>query len=481
MKRLGFAALLLPALVLSGCVNRDAQAQAVKNKEMNEDPKIPVTLQTVMGQTVNDEIEVTGQMSADDDTAVSATSAGRLVSVTVRDGDTVSTGQVIAMIESADARTRVSQAMAQVDAARAQLQQTINDSKAGPARTSASVRAAEARVKQAENNVKKLKSGARDQDRNQAKLQVQKAQADLNLAKSNVERARRLFKEGAIAGADLEVAENRYELAMTGYRSALESQNLIENSVRPEDLAIAQQELAAAQEQLRAERATKTLDNNFQQRVDAARASLRSAQEQVNIVQKALADTVVRSPFSGRVSGKPLQAGTVVAPGLTIARIVSTNGLYFEPEVTESQISSIAPGTQVEVTVKALGGAILTGYVTSINPVASKVARLYTLRVAVNETLGRLKPGMFATGKLVVGKQEGVFLVPEPAVIVDGDDATVFIAVNGKAKKVAVKVKGRRGTNLMLTGLRSGDQVIVGGSSKVFNDSLIVEEEQEKK
>lgn len=481
MKRLGFAALLLPALILAGCVNRDAQAQADKNKQMNEDPKIPVTLQTVMGQTVNDEIEVTGQISADDDTVVSATSAGKLVSVTVRDGDMVAAGQMIAMIESTDARTRVSQAMAQVDAARAQLQTAINDSKAGPARTSAAVRAAEARVKQVENNVQKLKNGARDQDRAQAKLQVQRAQTDLSLAKTSVDRARKLFTEGAIARADLEVAENRYELAMTAYRSALESQSLIENSVRPEDLAIAQQELAAAKEQLRVEKANKSLDSNFTQRIEAARANLRSAQEQVNIAQKALSDTVVRSPFSGRVSGKPLQSGTVVAPGVTIARIVSTSGLYFEPEVTESQVSEIEPGTAVEVTVKAIGGAVLTGTVVSINPVASKVARLYTLRVAVNETLGRLKPGMFATGNLVVGKQEGIFLVPEPAVIVDGENSSVFIAVDGKAKRAQVKVKGRRGTNLMLTGLRSGDKVIVGGSNKVFNDSLIAEEEQEKK
>lgn len=455
----------LAAMALSGCVDRGAQAQASQTKQIVTDARLKVSLATAIPKTIPDELVITGQMAAGDDVAVGSASMGRLISVYVKDGDAIAAGQTIAVVDQKAAQSALSQARSQVDAARAQLSQARKDAAAAPIRSSSAIRAAEARVRQAEETVSKLKKGARDQERAQAQASVDRADSDLKTAKAAMERARNLFREGAIAKSDLEQAENRYENALAGYRSALEAKSLVNDAIRPEDIRIAEQELAAAREQLRVERTNKTLDSTFEDRVDQARANLRSAEESVRLAQKAVADTYVKAPVSGRISGRPLEAGAVVAPGVAVARIIGGDGLYYEPELTEGQAAKVRPGMNVDVTVDALQGLKLTGTVASISPQATGVARLFRARVIVREAAGQLKAGMFARGRILLGEVDNVFVFPDAAVTRDGDDTSVWLAVGGKAVRKKVQLVGSERGMSKVKGLRAGDEVIVRGLS----------------
>lgn len=462
---------------MTGCVNREAQKQAERTEEKLSDTRIPVTTEAVQLSTFPETVEITGQIATGEDTQIGATSAGRLISVFVKEGDSVSAGQTIASIEQQDAMTRLQQARAQADSARSQLQQAINESKAAPTRTDAGIRAAEIAVRTAEENLKKLRAGSREAEKKQAQAAVTKAESDMKVAKQNVERQRRLFAEGAIARADLERAENQYEVAIAAYESAVQQLALINDPYRDEDIRIAEQQVASAREQLRIQRANQITDVNFTERISAARANLRSAEEGVRLAQKALSDTVVRAPFSGRVVGKPLQPGTVVAPGSVIARLVSSAGLYFEADVPEITLPRVQLGSPVSVTIDALGGAVLSGSVAAINPVASEVARLYKIRIVFNENLPALKPGMFGKGELRLGSFENIARVPSDAVARDGEETWVYVVENSKAKRVKVKVLANTEGSSIVQGLEGGMNMVVKGQALLFEGVEVKEDD----
>lgn len=464
-------------LAAAGCVDREAQKQAKKTEQLTNDPTIPVVTGVVTPRTLTEVLEITGSITVPEDTSVGATNGGKLVAVYVKDGDPVRAGQPIAQLETQDVNARIAQARAGVDAARSQLQQARNQARVGPTRTAASVRAADANVQSAKAMLDKARAGARPEERRQAEAAVNRARSDMETAKSNLERQRRLFAEGAVAKAQLEQAENVYANALSGYETALEAQRIVENAVRSEDLAAAEQAYAAAQEQARIARSEQALDVQFTEAVRSAEANLRSAEETLTIARKALTDATVRAPFGGRISGQPLQAGTVVAPGTPIARIVDASGAYFEAQVSERDVNRIELGAPVTITVDALEGRSVQGSVVAVNPVASSVARQFSVRVQLDGNLPGLKAGMFGRGRLELGRQEGTPTVPASAVLRDGEKAYVYTTATREGKIIAKRQGVQTGLTsdgfIAVEGLPVGAELIIQGQTRVADGTEV--------
>lgn len=465
-------ALIISLALVVGCADRAAQKSAKKTAELVNDRTIPVRVTASTKRTIDDELTVTGAFTTSEQSNVSANVGGRIVAVYVRDGDQVKAGQAIAQQETTDLYSRLSQARSQAQAARSQLQQAQSDAAVGPTKSTSNLRASEARLAQAQARYTKAKNGSRSEERVQAEWSVRRAKSDLETAKIARDRAQKLYAEGAVARVDVENAENRYSNALAAYEAALQNQSMVISATRPEDLMAAKQDVEAAEQAVRIAKADKSLDVVLAQRVEAARANLRSALDAVTIASKALADTTVRSPFSGRVSGKSLQPGTYAAPGTPIVTIVGTGGSYFEANVPENKVAQVLPGAEVDVTVDALNNLRLTGTVMGVNPMASGQGRVYTVRIAVQESV-QVKPGMFARGVVRLGKRAGVVTVPIEAIVRDGESAYVFIVEGNSAKKVDVKLGLRSGPYQEVSGLEQGKKVVTEGQNSLVNGTTV--------
>ncbi|MBS1712237.1 MAG: efflux RND transporter periplasmic adaptor subunit [Armatimonadetes bacterium] len=477
---IGFA--FLAFLAIGGCVDRQGQQQAKKVEEIVTDPSVPVEVLTVAETTVPRTLELTGQVVTDDDVQISVKAPGRLAAVYVREGSTVSAGQVVAVQEGREAQARLSQALANQSAASASLRQAQRDAQVAPERSSAAVRASEARVRSAQAALDKAIAGARSEEKAQAKSNVDRAKSDLELARKTLERSKRLEKEGAISTAQLEADQNRFDNAQAAYTNAVEQYNLILEATRPEDITQAKEALRQAQEQLRLDKANQKLDPASQDRVDAARAQLDAARDSVRLAQIAIEDLTIRAPMSGKVSGKPLLAGTLVSPGVPIARLIGTNGIFFEAEVPERDIAQIQPGMPVAAAIDALGDIALSGKVVSVSPLASNLGRLFTVRVSIEESAGRVKPGMFVRGSLQLGMIKDVAVLPSTVLVRDGESTSVYLVKDevkdGKSALVAHKtqielVKIDKGS-AVVTGLNTGDRVVSVGLGTIFNGAKVV-------
>lgn len=468
-----FVPALLATVLLFGCVDREAQEQARRTEEFLSDPVIPVVAEQVFATSVPDEVEISGAMVTLETVAVSPVVPGLLTSVNVREGQSVRAGQIIAVQDSRDLQIQLRQAQTNLEAARSQLAQAQREASASPDRTRASIRSAEARLEQARQQLARAETGARSEEIRQAEIALSRAESDLRLATSARDRAQRLYDEGAIALAQLEQAQNAYEGAVTAVQNAQAALEIALAVSRVEDIEIARQEVRAAEEALRLARVNEVGDAIARDQVEVARSNLRAAQLQVELARKAVEDTRIKAPVSGRVTGTPARSGSYGNPGVPIAQIVGEGTLYFEAEVPEAQILAIEMGAEVDVKLTALSDFSLRGRVVSIDPLATSVGRLFTVRVGFDAVPERVRPGMFARGSLVVDALQEAYLVPSSAVYRDDGVGYVFVVDNGSARRADVRILRTVGSSTVVDGLSDGDLVIVDGGINVVDGTPV--------
>jgi hypothetical protein len=80
---------------------------------------------------------------------------------------------------------------------------------------------------------------------------------------------------------------------------------------------------------------------------------------------------------------------------------------------------------------------------------------------------------MFARGVAVLGRRDGVFLLPSEAIQKDGQQAYLFVADGDKAKRVDVTTGVIRNGTTEILGLAEGDKVIVKGQETIAEGSTI--------
>lgn len=463
---MGLAALALVVTQI-GCRDQEAQEQAKKTEEIISNPVVAVTTITPERRDMTDIVAVTGKFATNRVVTIGASGPGRLTSVFVREGSAVRAGQVIAIQESQDANSRLQQAIAQASAARAQLQQALRSAATTPKVSSAALAAAEAQLAQAQAQLAKAKTGARSEERTQAEINLRRTKSDLDTARAARDRAERLFSQGAIARADFERAENAFQNALAAYELAQQQLEIVRDAVRPEDIRVAEEAVKAAQENVRIQRAQKELDLIPQDQANAARAALQAAEESVRIARKALSDTAIRAPYSGKVQGVPASVGSMLGAGAPVAQIVGDGGLVFQAEVPEMQLAQIPMGSKVVVRVDAIRGLELEGIVEAIEPQADQVGRIFRLRIGVKNPPNSVKPGMFGRGEVTATSVPDAISLPEAVVMNEGTQRYVYVIEGDKAVRMNVTLGVRQAGRVQVSGLPANAVVIDRGRNKV--------------
>jgi membrane fusion protein (multidrug efflux system) len=132
-------------------------------------------------------------------------------------------------------------------------------------------------------------------------------------------------------------------------------------------------------------------------------------------------------------------------------------------------------GLPVEVIADALPDETYAGAIEAINPRVDANGRSLELRARLANPGERLKPGMFARVRVIVGSRADALLVPEEAVVPLGEDFFVFRVVDNKAERVPVKLGIRRHAQVeLLEGVKTGDLIVVSGQLRLARDGMPV-------
>ena len=196
---------------------------------------------------------------------------------------------------------------------------------------------------------------------------------------------------------------------------------------------------------------------------------LRQAQSVERISKKNLADGRLLAPFAGVISEKHVEMGQNVMPGSPVAKLVAVDRVKVCVSVPENDISSISKGQSVIINVPALGGKTFQGKIVEKGISADRLSRSYTVKALVENPQAELMPGMICELSLNLTEAPSAIVLPNSVICMDSSNSTfVWINSNGKAQKRMIKTGAltRYGVTVV-SGLNTGDEVIVEGQQKV--------------
>ena len=347
-------------------------------------------------------VAVSGRIEGDD-SAVAAKTGGRIREITVREGDRVEAGAVIAVLDDEQTRAREQQAVAAVRQAEARtraaqhqiavLNEQLQQSSLGVDQARVD---AQGRVSEAEGRLAAAES------------QLAQAEASHAQARWDREAMARLFKQDLIAEQEAKRAQYNEEAQaavvaasrrqVEAARGALTAAraSLVNPAIRSAQAAairgqILQAEADVAGAQADAERA--------RQQLEEARANLR--------------DLKVVAPFAGTVTTRTAEPGEVVIAGTPIITLVDLSRVYLRAFVAEGQIGRVRLGQAARVYIDSAPATPIDAEVSRIDPEASftpentyfreeRVKQVVGVKLQLKGAVGFAKPGMPADGEILV-------------------------------------------------------------------------------
>jgi cobalt-zinc-cadmium efflux system membrane fusion protein len=267
----------------------------------------------------------------------------------------------------------------------------------------------------------------------EAKSEYFKTLADFELAASSFEREKRLFDRGAGAGKNLQAAEAERKVAEASLNAAEKKLHV----------------LGFTEAQVRAAADTHEIN----------------------------ATITLFAPLSGRIVDNNITLGTMVDQATEILTILDPGVLCVDADIYERDIAAVRKGQEVEVTVPAYSELVFKGAILYVGDVLKEETRTVTVRTEVVNERYQLKPGMFASLRILLDRQARALTVPQAAVLDDGDRKIVFVARDGDFIPRIVETGAKTDGSIEITsGLAAGERVVTRGNyqlkAKLYEELL---------
>jgi membrane fusion protein (multidrug efflux system) len=221
------------------------------------------------------------------------------------------------------------------------------------------------------------------------------------------------------------------------------------------------------------------LAQNFvsQRSVEESAANLEVAQAKLALAQATLARLKVMAPFDGIAGIRTVNQGDYLKDGADIVNIEDIDAVYVDFRLPERFQSKVRKGQSATIDLDALPGRKFTALIQAVDPLVDANGRSVGVRGCIDNRQLQLRPGMFARVAVVFGVRDNAKVVPEEAIVPQGQKAYVIKVVDGPEKdsklsqRVEVKVGIRRpGRVEIVEGLNEGDTVVIAGQQRIQKD-----------
>jgi multidrug efflux pump subunit AcrA (membrane-fusion protein) len=407
-------AVCLIILITAGVFLAACDGSKANSRKEETNPGQPVAVEVTTAAAIKRELprffEATGSLAGDQQTDVAPQTSGKVIAVSVDIGSPVKRGQVLVRLDDAELKLRVEQAAAQLQQARAS-------------------------VRQAEEKIGLRPGQAFDPNR---VAEVAAAKVSLELAEKNFRRAEKLIESGDVS------------------RSFYDEQRARRDQLKEQvDVALAQarQNYAA---------------------VEVARTNVANAEAQLGLARKNLSYAVIPAPFDGFISERTADPGEYVSPQQKVATIVRTNPLRIRIDIPEQAIPEVRVGQSVSIATSAWPERNFSGRIARIAPNVSATSRTLTVEAEIDNSGGALKPGQFATVRILQERFEPAVLVPARAVITEAGVNRLFVIKDGRAVQRLVQTGQSEGDLIEIKSGVAADELVATSNVERLSDGIAV-------
>ncbi len=206
-------------------------------------------------------------------------------------------------------------------------------------------------------------------------------------------------------------------------------------------------------------------DSEFQRQKNdraSAETTVTAAIARRDAAKKALDDSVIRAPFTGTVSERLVELGEYVRTDSQVVHLVAIETLHLLLNVPETAIGALKEGQAVTFSVPAFPGQDFTGIVRFMGASVRGAARDLIIEAEVKNADAKLKPGMFAEGRLSLGEAPSL-VVPAAALRAEGSAKKVLVVTaDQRVEERLVEVGETQGGTLEIRrGVQKGERVII--------------------
>lgn len=465
--------LILPMLVLSltfssimaGCSSsEDAAATTTQSADANLSA---VEVMTLKPDTIERNLTYAGKIDANKTVSVTPKISGRVSEILVNEGDYVTEGQTLFVIDDSDIQDQIASLESQLrvsDAGVSSAEEGLRQVDGGQAQS------ARLQLVTAVDNAKKSVDTAQEAVNN-ANISVETAKSSYDDVEKRYNDYTEMYNAGVISRSEYDSVELSYTQAKNAYDQAKIGLTTAQNQLDQAQITYNQ-----AVEALNIYDNQTTADNtaNAQNSVNSAVASRDSVNTSLQQARDTLADTVVTAPCSGVISSKNIEVTNMVSSGSSPMVITDTSVVTVDVNVSEGLINKIAVGDSVDVVVSSISTEPMTATIKTITGVADATGT-YPVEVEIENTDGTLKPGMFASVSFVESKNDNAFVVERNTVLENETEQYVYVLNDDNTvRKVVVETGIDNGEYIELTsGVSDGDKVVVSGQDYLSDGEAV--------
>ena len=362
-------------------------AAAIKSRQQPKGEE--VTVEKAEKRTIKETVSASGKIFPETEVKISSDVSGEIIALYVKEGDSVTAGQVLAKIKPDEYQSALEQGQASVGTARSQREIS-----------SSNVQGSSAQIEQ-------------------LKADRQRVGAQLDLTRSSHERNDKLYKDGVISTAEFETSQSNLKSAESAVAAS------------EANLRSAQSNLSSAQAGVR-----------------VSEYGINSANARLKELRTSLQKTIVTAPVSGIISKLNVEkgervVGTLQMAGTEMMRVANLRSMEVQVDVSENDILKVTLNDDADIEVDAYLGRKFRGKVTEIANSASNVGVggmslntdqvtnfVVKIRMDASSYADLLKdgrrypfrPGMSASVDVFTHTAEGTLSVPIIAVTARDDD-----------------------------------------------------------
>lgn len=210
---------------------------------------------------------------------------------------------------------------------------------------------------------------------------------------------------------------------------------------------------------------------------EMAQARLEAANQMKNEVNSQFAYSNITAPFSGVITSKNIEVGDMANPGVPLISMEVPGKFQVVSMVSESEISEIKKGTEVDVIVKSIN-KIIKGKVSEVSSSAKNTGGQFLVKIALYKTDSNILSGMFTTVQFPIAKNTEVstmVLIPKDAIVTRGQLTGIYTTSESNTAVLRWLRLGRTfGDKVeVLSGLSIHESFIVSTDGKLFNGAKI--------
>ena len=174
------------------------------------------------------------------------------------------------------------------------------------------------------------------------------------------------------------------------------------------------------------------------------------------------------APIDGTIVDRTAVTGAWAEPSAALFTIMDLGTLWVDAQVYEKDLAAVQPGQEVSVSVIAAPDRSVSGRVGYVGSTVDDATRTTIVRTVLANPDGLLKPGMFASVRIVTRESSGSLLLPEGCVLQAPDRRQVVVEEAGRYQLRDVRVGATAdGRVEILDGLRAGERVVTGGQNQI--------------